>query len=249
MSLRCHFLASAALLLATGTVRADIGVPADLQPGDQFRLMFVTSFGHDATSDDIAVYDAFAEFSALASGLTQYDSQPVAWHVLGSTFAQAAHSSLSSSQVPIYNVVDQLLFDAGNPIWGNALNPTRPLASILTDHGAIYGGLVWTGTNVIGNPFEDYWLGGLGNGGSEVGFDVPTIGWLNFGVDVDATDLHPLYAFSDVITVADIGGGGGGGDGDGGGTVTTVPEPNAFALLSSGAALLALVCARRRRRS
>jgi hypothetical protein len=244
MSVLHRFLVSAALLLAAGTVRADIVVPAGLQPGDPFRLMFVTTFGHDATSDDIAVYDAFAEFSALASGLTQYDSQPVAWHVLGSTFGEAAHSSLSSSQISIYNVADQLLFDAGNPIWGNVFNPTRPLASILTDGGAVYGGLVWTGTNVIGNPFEDYWLGGLGNGGSEVGFDVPTIGWLNFGVDVDATNLHPLYAFSDIITVADIGGAGG----DGGGTVTPVPEPDSLALFSSGAALLAFVGARRRRR-
>ncbi len=251
MPLLHRFLATAALLLAAGTVRADFGVPAGLQPGDTFRLMFGTSFGHDATSVDIAVYDAFVEFSALASGLTRYDGQPIAWHVLGSTFADAASSRLSSSQIPIYNVDGQLLFDAGNPIWGNVYNPTRPLALIRTDRGAIYGGLVWTGTNVIGNPFEDYWLGGLGNAGSEVGFDVSTGGWLAFEVDVDATNLYPLYAFSDVITVADIGGGGGGGgggDGDGG-TVTSVPEPTSFAFLSTGIALLAFVGARRRRRS
>src|SRR6185503_9245419 len=141
MSRLHHFLASVALLLATSAVRAAIVVPADLQPGDQFRLMFVTTFAHDATSDDIAVYDAFVEINALAAGLTQYDSQPVAWHVLGSTFSVSAGSRLPGSQIPIYNVDDQLLFNVGNSIWTNAVNPTAPLALILTDRGATYGGL------------------------------------------------------------------------------------------------------------
>jgi hypothetical protein len=240
MSSASRLLACTAVLF-TALARADIMAPPGLQPGDQFRLMFVTSFGHDATSLDIDVYDAFAEFSAIASGLTEYDGETVAWHVLGSTLFAAAHDRLSNSQIPIYNTAGEVLFDAANPIWGNALNPTRPLTSILTDQGTVYGGLVWTGTNVIGNPFTDYWLGGLGNGGSEVGFDVPTTGWLNFEVDVDATTLHPLYAFSDVVTVAANNGDGDGTDGGGGGTVTPVPEPDSLALLSSAAALVLLL--------
>src|SRR4051812_38888348 len=66
--------------------RAEAGMmlqtPAGLNPGDQFRFVFVTDGIRDATSTNIADYDSFV--NAEAGGAT-YDGAVVNWLAIGST--------------------------------------------------------------------------------------------------------------------------------------------------------------------
>jgi len=56
--------------------------PTGLNPGDQFRFVFVTDSIRDATSTNIADYDSFV--NAQAGGAT-YDGVVVNWLAVGST--------------------------------------------------------------------------------------------------------------------------------------------------------------------
>jgi hypothetical protein len=221
--------AVASLLAVTGsTATADIVVPSNLDPGDQFRLLYISSASHDATSDDIAVYDAFAEFDALLEGLTTYNGGFVAWHALIGTPTVEARSGLPDSTIPIYacgSLGCDLLFDAAHDIWsGLGSGAGEDVAG-----GGQWTGAVWTGSFVDGRV-ED-----------AVGGDTATFGRAGFGAGMwlccDAaatTNLLPIYIYSDVITVA-ASDDGGGGDGDGG-PGSTVPEPTTLALLALGLA-------------
>ena len=76
---------------SAGSARADFMlVPADingnqLRPGDQFRVVFLSSATRDAQSTDIADYDQFITDLAVAAGLDTYFGSPVTWQALGST--------------------------------------------------------------------------------------------------------------------------------------------------------------------
>ncbi len=50
---------AAMALTATSALSVPITIPTTHNPGDQYRLAFVTSTTRDATSADIAVYNAF----------------------------------------------------------------------------------------------------------------------------------------------------------------------------------------------
>ena len=67
------------------TVSADWGlIPSGLNAGDRFRLLFRTSTTRDATSTDIADYDAFVQ-TAASNGHADIRSHGAAFRVLGST--------------------------------------------------------------------------------------------------------------------------------------------------------------------
>ena len=94
---RTSLLAFLALVVALGfgaQARADIITPAGLNPGDQFRIVFVTSEIRDATSSNIADYDAFVQTAANAGGQDTYNGNPVTWRVIGSTATVSAISRL-----------------------------------------------------------------------------------------------------------------------------------------------------------
>lgn len=74
-------------LLLLGLVpdaRAVITPPAGLNPGAQFRLVFVSSDVRDATSSVIADYDLFIAGLATPAGRGSYFSNPVSWLALAS---------------------------------------------------------------------------------------------------------------------------------------------------------------------
>ena len=55
---------TAAAMLLSSAQAAPIIVPTGLNPGDTYRLVFVTSTGRDGTSSNIADYNAFVTASA-----------------------------------------------------------------------------------------------------------------------------------------------------------------------------------------
>ena len=103
--------AAAGLLLAAGLVCAAAPaaaqeaaevpqfwplVPSGLGPGDKFRLLFVTSRGRDATSTDIADYNAFVQGRAESghSAIREFASK---FRVLGSTASVDARDNTGTT--------------------------------------------------------------------------------------------------------------------------------------------------------
>src|SRR5712692_4417970 len=83
--------------------RAGIITPAGLNPGDQFRVVFVTDGTIDATSGLLSTYDALVSNEATAAGLTSYNGTPVTWKAIVSVSStDDAISRLPADSVPIY---------------------------------------------------------------------------------------------------------------------------------------------------
>jgi len=109
-------IVSAGVALATlGTSAAQaalVVVPTGLNPGDQYRLVFVTSGTRNATSSNINDYNTFVTNqvtgSALATQLTTagFNLGTITWKAIGSTFATSAKVNTgtdgSQPDVPIY---------------------------------------------------------------------------------------------------------------------------------------------------
>jgi hypothetical protein len=70
--------------VAAGTATAiPITVPTGLNPGDEYRLAFVTSTTRDATSSDITVYNGFV--TASANAVTELALLGSTWTAIAST--------------------------------------------------------------------------------------------------------------------------------------------------------------------
>jgi hypothetical protein len=104
-------VALATLATAGAAQAALVIVPADLAPGAQYRLVFVTDGTRDATSSDINDYNTFVTNqvtgSPLATALTTagFNLGTITWKAIGSTSATSAkvNTSTDGSQpdVPI----------------------------------------------------------------------------------------------------------------------------------------------------
>ena len=61
----CAFI----LAVLSTSVNASLVVPAGLSPGDKYHVIFVSSTTRDATSSDIADYDAHVQAAEDAAGI------------------------------------------------------------------------------------------------------------------------------------------------------------------------------------
>src|SRR3954463_16265743 len=101
---RWFAIVAAVLWLGSGWGgRAEAGTmlqtPAGLNPGDQFRFVFVTDGIRDATSTNIADYDSFV--NAEAGGAT-YDGVVVNWLAIGSTDSVDAIDHVGQANAPVF---------------------------------------------------------------------------------------------------------------------------------------------------
>jgi hypothetical protein len=217
--------------LAPLPVHADIIVPSGLSTGDQFRLVYVTgSFNGpgsiDATSDDVAHYDAFVELLAIIDGLTTQagSSDFIAWHALVSTPTSDIRDRLPGSGVDMYQcgfLGCERVALGTHDIWadGNIGEGITEIAGGGFCSGVVYTGSRFDGTASGAMGTSEVTLGRCGFAGND---------WIFGGAELDTTEQRPLYMYSDVITVASSSDGGGGGG-------STAPEPGSLALLASAA--------------
>ncbi len=136
--------------------------PTGLSPGDQYRLVFVTSTSRDATATDIEAYNAFVTNTAnsvperAALGTTEK-----AIATTGSTSARDNTDTkpLNATALPVYQLADALVANSNADLWDGTL--LAPINS--TEQGTLFSNLVdlvWTGTNIWMHPaFYDGFLG------------------------------------------------------------------------------------------
>jgi hypothetical protein len=136
-------LAALALLLSgMGKVEAGIITPAGLNPGDEFRIVFVTSTKTDATSSNLTGhYDPIVSGDAAAAGIDTYNGASVIWRTIGSTSTSNAVDRLPKDTVPIFLPDGTRVADSGLALWSTG-NPSTPLLHAINEHAD--GGAHWT---------------------------------------------------------------------------------------------------------
>ena len=131
--------------------------PSGLSDGDKFRLIFITSATHAATSPDIADYNTFVQRQA-AAGHRDIRAYSDRFRVVGSTATVDArdNTGTTGTGVPIYwlngaKVADNYA-DFYDGTWDDEENPREP-------SGTAYTGFInlryWTGSNDSGTESFD----------------------------------------------------------------------------------------------
>lgn len=224
------------VLLATSASAAVITLPSDLNPGDQFRVVFVTSQVRDALSPDINDYNSFVD--TVAGMLSLDGATDLEWRAIASTPTVAARDNTGTNfdgGFPVYRVDGVRVASDNLDLWdGDLLAPIDR-----TERGERRGSQVWTGSTDFGASHPSFPLGLPANNLSMIGFsggtDETWVQWdtaLNF---VNRFGITPkeFYAISETITVPAPPG---------------VPEPSS-ALLLAFAAGIGGVLYRRKRKS
>jgi hypothetical protein len=213
-----------ATLLTTGPASAALVDSIDaLNPGDMYRVIFMTSTVGLGTSTDIGVYNQRVNDAASAGSVT--NPLGLSWTALASTTAVNAQTNTGVSNADIaalsfFNTDGDLIATSGADLWSAPL-----LAAILYDENGVSTGnendhyLTWTGTDATGATSDP--LGGVNvRSGDAAATDFH---WMANAVNPN-TFQRSLYGVSAGVTV--------------------VPEPTTLPLV--GLAVLGTVFWRRR---
>lgn len=227
-----------ALWLGSATVSAQVvTVPTGLNPGDKYRLVFVTDGKRDATSTVMSGefgYNTFVTTEAATNATLV--ALGTTWTAIASTkTVNARDNTLTTGGqgVRIYNLSGNLVASNYGDLWDGTI--TSPIN--VTQSGVIFASSVWTGTNSNGssasNTNNELGTTVVPNGGF---YPQVRIGWANAtnstwisSTNQNSVAARPLYAMSGELTYS-------------------VPEPNSLGL----GLVLALAgvawCNRRRKR-
>jgi len=215
----------APLLFSAAAPAAVITQPAGLNPGDPYRLVFVTSFSaaHDALSTDIAVYNNFV--SGVAAGVPELSALATAWTAIVSTASVDARDNTATSGVgvPMYRLDGLRIATGDADLWDGTLeNSLR-----VDQNGDFYFGQVWTGTQINGTEDPGF---ALGETSVQAGISLQTDSlWIASGSMENSTEIS-LYAISDVLFAQ----------------AAAVPEPATWLLALASLATSGLIAWRRR---
>ncbi|MFM8300315.1 MAG: PEP-CTERM sorting domain-containing protein [Microcystis aeruginosa] len=226
-------VALATLVTASAAQAALVVVPPGLNPGDQYRLVFVTSGTRNATSSNINDYNTFVTNqvtgSALATQLTTagFNLGTITWKAIGSTSATSAKVNTgtdgSQPDVPIYLINGNKVANNNADLWDGSILTTIELTPAET---APPNFRVFSGTNSDGTSAgAANALGGSDSFAINVGRnDYFNSSWI-FAATRRNDDPLPFYGMSSVLTVPT--------------PAVTVPEPSSpLGLITLGGLML-----------
>lgn len=192
----------------TSVSEAALVVPADLNAGDKYHVIFVTTTRTTGTSSDIAYYDGIVQADADAASIGTSIGLD-GWKVVASTPTVDARDNISPlfsslTDVPIYDQTGQRIANSYNDLWDNSI-----LAPVQID---AYGDrvdysthqVVWTGTSGLGLGMNYSELGANLTGNSVFGSVLYADAWWMYIGSGPQSALHPLYALSPEITAVPV---------------------------------------------
>ena len=207
------------LVVPAAATPISINTPAGLNPGDHFRIGFVTgTTTTDISSSDIASYNLFVN---TAAGGATYNGSAVTFYAIGSTATVNAYDNIHSTTMndPVYLAGGALVapsITGANGLWSGAL-----VNRIATDiDGTVVspdaqGGdrRVFTGTLVDGTvsstPLGSYQSGFFGapgyfkaSNGQATGYT--DAAWISTGGYANQFAPSSLYGISETLTVAAV---------------------------------------------
>ncbi len=196
--LRYSTILAAALLhvvILAPCILAGVIYPS-LPPGSEYQLLFVTSGVRDATSANIADYNAFVTAQAA---LNPTLPAGVAWRAVASTALVAARdNAVNPAGIPVFNTNGVELSNGTSTLYN------RPLlaAPCYDQFGVLNQTSVWTGSMAGGLIAPGDTLGtisgGTGAGAQETvvfGISTGTTEWIGVTVNNPSTQLN-MYALS-----------------------------------------------------
>lgn len=195
---------------------AIVTVPSGLNPGDRYRLVFVTDGRRDPLPADIADYNSFVTNqvtgSALEASLIQNGLTPQ-WFAIASTATVNARTNTgtdptlpAAQQVPIYLISDSIkVADSYSDLWDGSIDVNIDS----TPSGSRVVGSVWTGTDEFG--FSVLPFGFLGESpASSLDPQMPGVGAraIAGGTSADAagigTGTGPRWVSNQLITYCQV---------------------------------------------
>lgn len=198
-SIRVYLFASLVFCLSGAIdfqiASAAVFVPAGLQPGDTYQLVFVTQGTRDATSANINDYNAFVQQQAELS----HHTAGISWKAIASTSGMAASNNAVIS-TKVYNLNGKLVANGYDAFWGT--QDDGPLLKPINydQFGNETNVYVWTGTNSEGGGAGSFqYLGGSGSPayGRSPATDLEFISFQDAAKETE----YSLYALSEVLTV------------------------------------------------
>jgi hypothetical protein len=222
-----------ATLVTSGAAQAAlVVVPSGLNPGDQYRLVFVTDGTRNAANTNINDFNSFvtneANKPALNLALTTAGFNPgtITWNAIASTATVAARDNTgtnpsSGTGVPIYLIDGNRVANNNADLWDGSIQ--TQINRTASDQGGISSD-VWTGSNTDGSIGTN--LGGGFTGSGQTGNSTATDGsWIASSFAGLGPDSLRLYGISSVLTVPT--------------PAVTVPEPSSLlGLITLGGLML-----------
>ncbi|MEM7204356.1 MAG: hypothetical protein AAF628_29120, partial [Planctomycetota bacterium] len=186
-------LLSAALAVAA-TTSAQINLPPpDLNPGDPYRIIFITDGNWEGTSADIAFYNGLVDAEAQAAPALA--NLGTSFTAVASTLTVDAVDNTQTSPsipgIPVYGIDGVRVADDYAQLWsGSVQSPIR-----VTSSGGGQPAVPFTGTGCDGTK-----LGPLGGASVRLGNHGRTnCAWIDWTPSISATYTQSLYGISGVV--------------------------------------------------
>jgi len=173
-----------------------VTVPTGLEPGDSYRLIFVTSATTQATESSASYYNDFVH--NLAVSVPALAALNTTWTVAGNLNGIGPWENTGTEgddDIPIYRL-DDVVFAANY----TALKAAPTVSVLIRENGTENTGSIWTGMGEVMSVPTFGTSTYIGHGGNTGRGHNNT--WNTWGSNTrPATEEHALYAMSGVLTV------------------------------------------------
>jgi hypothetical protein len=148
----------ASIVFAASDVQAiPVTVPIDLNPGGQYRLVFITGAARDGTSEDINDYNTFV--TNVADSVPQLAALETTWKAICSTPTVAARDNtvtnpLLAPGVPIYDLTGYGVVNSNADLWDGTIDNDGIRTTETGDRPLAVDPQVFTGTAPDGTPAD-----------------------------------------------------------------------------------------------